>query len=219
MTADRDRVVAVQYPSEGIARIVIARGQRLNPISFAVIEALLLAVDEVVREKVGVAILCSGEDNFSAGADLKEQKTLSAQDWAWYIEREYELFARLAAAPLLFVAYLKGYCYGNAAEIALACDLRFASRDLRLAWPELRAGATGPAGQLARYVPLGLAQELLYTGRDVTADEAAAWHLVRLVEDEAAAVEHCRQLVALPRTSLNETKRRIRIAYGMGGQK
>ncbi|MDT3441953.1 MULTISPECIES: enoyl-CoA hydratase/isomerase family protein [unclassified Pseudofrankia] len=136
------------------------------------------------RGDVRAVVVYGGERSFAAGADVRE---LAAADLAGMVADVGELQATLGAVAGIgkpTIAALTGFALGGGLEIALACDFRMAAQDVRLGLPEVLLG-TIPCGggtqRLARLVGPAVAKDLLYTGRQVRADEALATGLVDAV--------------------------------------
>ena len=127
-----------------------------------------------------VILTGSGDKAFCAGADLKERDGMSQSDW----QTQHELFERgfmaLMELPLPVIAALNGHAFGGGLEMALACDFIYASTAARFALPEVRLGIMpGGAGtqNLARAAGERRAKELILSGRQFSAEEAAGWGL------------------------------------------
>ncbi len=196
----------------GIAWIVIERAEKLN----VVLLGMRKRFADLFRELEGdtsvrvVVVRGAGERAFSAGGDVGEFLRASVDELSYLHED--------VAAPERFpgpvVAAIDGYCFGVGLEIALACDLRVASRRAVFALPEVRLGmipGSGGTQRLARFVGLGRAKEMVLRGRWVSAEEAVAWGLVgEVVEPEeldAAAERIAGELARLPRLALSVAKR------------
>jgi enoyl-CoA hydratase len=136
-----------------------------------------------------VIVTGAGGKAFAAGADISELKdrTHAQAFLAW----TQKLLQQVEDFPRPTIAAIDGYALGGGLELALACDLRVASKAAKIGMPEVTLGIYPSAGgtwRLPRLVGLGRAKELIYTGRIVGAEEAAAWGLFEsLVETDAKA--------------------------------
>ena len=143
-----------------------------------------------------------------AGADVGEQ--LDAAGGVARMEAFARLYAALDAFPSPTIAVCVGNCVGAGAELVAGCDLRVGGDNLKLAWAGARLGVpVGPA-RLVPLVGLSRAKELIYTGRVVGMEEAAAIGLLHrtapAAEAEAAAVALAGELAQLPADGLRRLK-------------
>lgn len=175
---------------EGIALVTLRRPEALNALSQDLLQELA-EVAEVIHQdpEVRVAIFTGEGKAFAAGADLKEIAALKDP----FMAREYALlgqqvFAEIAALPLPTIAAINGYALGGGLELALACDLRVASKEAKLGLPEVGLGLIpgfGGTQRLPRLVGRGRALDLIFTGRHVSAEEALSLGLVNRVGEDA----------------------------------
>ncbi|WP_406024261.1 enoyl-CoA hydratase/isomerase family protein [Nocardioides sp. NBC_00850] len=152
-------------------------------------EALRELSDDGEIRAVVLSTTSSGA--FCAGADVTEP--LDAAGGVARMEAFAELYRLVDQVPVPTIAVCVGNCVGAGAEIVAGCDLRVAGDNLKLAWAGARLGVpVGPA-RLTQLVGLSRAKELIYTGRPVGADEAAATGLAQRTapagEAEAVALE------------------------------
>jgi len=169
-------VVIVEKKS-GIAWITLNRPQALNAINDEVRRALPAAVSEADADpSVRVMVISgAGPRGFCAGADIKEfakvdsltasRQRLVHDGWVNALDR--------ARKPI--IASIHGFCLGGGLEMAVACDIRIASKDAVLGYPEVGLGLiTGAGGsqQLLRIVGLGRALDLFLTTEKIPAEEA-----------------------------------------------
>ena len=114
------------------------------------------------------------------------------------LRRIHELFLRMNRMDQVFVAAINGIATGGGCELALACDIRYAASTARLGQPEVNLGIIpgwGGTQRLARVCGLGIAKDLIFTGRLVSADEALRIGLVNDVHDPV--LEKARETGAL----------------------
>ena len=142
-----------------------------------------------------VAILTgAGERFFSAGWDLKAAAAGDSED---YGPGGFGGLTELFDLRKPVIAAVNGWAAGGGLEMALACDLIVASRDARLALPEVTRGLIPDAGgvlRLPKRIPRALAMEMLLTGRPVEAEEAERWGLVNQVVAPGELMEAAREL-------------------------
>jgi enoyl-CoA hydratase/carnithine racemase len=184
------------------AGVVVVRLQ--NPPMNALSQELLRQLRDVGRKlgadaSVKAVVVAGGEKAFAAGADISE---FGDQDAARAISQGFrEAFDAIAAIPRPVIAAIRGYALGGGLELALACDLRVAGEHSRLGQPEILLGIIPGAGgtqRLPRLVGPARAKEMIWSGRQVRAEEAHAIGLVDRVvpsgEEEHAAQHWAREL-------------------------
>jgi enoyl-CoA hydratase len=192
--------LVVTGPPEG--GVVVVRLQ--NPPMNALSQELLGQLGDIARKlgadaSVKAVVVAGGEKAFAAGADISE---FGDQDAARRISQGFrEAFDAVAAIPRPVIAAIRGYALGGGLELAMACDLRVAGETARLGQPEILLGIIPGAGgtqRLARLVGPARAKEIIWSGRQVRADEAHAIGLVDRVvapgEEEHAALHWATEL-------------------------
>ena len=131
-----------------------------------------------------VVLTGAGEKAFAAGADIKYMSGLDVQRAKEWGALGHEAGRLLETMPKPTIAAVNGFALGGGCELALACDIRFASTHAKLGQPEINLGIIpgwGGTQRLARATTLGFAKELIFTGRLVDADEALRRGLVDAV--------------------------------------
>ena len=169
------------------------------------------ADDEAVRV---VVLTGAGEKAFVAGADIKYMSGLGeeeAKEWGDLGQQAGQLLETMSKPT---IAAINGFALGGGCELALACDLRYASSSARLGQPEINLGIIpgwGGTQRLARVSGLGFAKELILTGRLVDAGEALARGLVNGVHDPVLekALEVARLLASKSPLALAAAKRAL----------
>ena len=150
-------------------------------------------------EEARVVILTgSGEKAFVAGADIKYMSGLEVDEAKEWGGLGHQCGQLLETMPKPTIAAINGFALGGGCELALACDLRYASSAAKLGQPEINLGIIpgwGGTQRLARACGLGAAKDLIMTGRVVDADEALRMGLVNGVHDPV--LEKARQVAAL----------------------
>ena len=198
--------MSVEVSREGaVAIVTVNRPEALNAIDLETITVLRdrlreLAIDDSVR---AVVLTGSGEKAFIAGADIKYMSTLTVLQARAWGALGHECATLLETMPKATVAAVNGFALGGGCELALGCDIRYASSRARLGQPEVNLGILpgwGGSQRLARVVGLGIAKELIFTGRLVDAEEAHRIGLVNAVfapeELLPQAIELAQQLAA-----------------------
>ncbi|MEE6495572.1 hypothetical protein FKM82_002085 [Ascaphus truei] len=118
---------------------------------------------------------------FCAGADLKERSRMNNTEVSHFVQRLRSLMSEIAALPMPTIAAVDGYALGGGLELALACDLRVAASSAKLGLIETTRGLLPGAGgsqRLPRLVGIGLAKELIFTGRQLDGEQAQRVGLV-----------------------------------------
>jgi enoyl-CoA hydratase/carnithine racemase len=183
-------------PRGRIARLTIAREEKLNALDPETIAALTAAAralhdDAALR---AVVLTGAGERAFIGGADIGTMLTLDADGAQAFITSLHEAIAAVRAIPVPVIARVNGYCLGAGLEVAAGCDLRVAATRAMFGMPEVKVGMPSviEAALLPRLVGVGRAAELVLLGENIDAAQALAIGLVEKVvppEDLDAAVE------------------------------
>lgn len=193
---------------DGAALVVtVDRPKALNALAGQVIDDLWALTEALMRVGEqgewpvrGVVITGSGEKAFVAGADIVEMQGMTPEQGEAYSRRMQEVTTRLEALPVPVVAAVNGFALGGGCELAMACDFIYASRNAKFGQPEVNLGLVpgfGGSVRLADRVGIGMARELVYTGRPIDAEEAHRIGLVnRLYDDAAGVLEGAKATVA-----------------------
>jgi enoyl-CoA hydratase/carnithine racemase len=163
-----------------VAWIELNRPEKLNAMTPEMAELLLDAVQSCNRsDEVRVVVLTgAGPKSFCAGSDITELDSY-ATPWDFRNRRDYCDLIRALKKPA--IAAINGYAFGGGLEMALACDIRIASDNARLAAPEIKLGWIGGGGvtaQLLHSVGASSAALMVMTGEPVSAQQAMSWGLV-----------------------------------------
>ncbi|MCI0148837.1 enoyl-CoA hydratase/isomerase family protein [Paraburkholderia sediminicola] len=174
--------------NEHVAYVTIDRQERRNALgsltSARLVEAFVRAAADA---NVWVVVLTgAGDRAFCAGADLKELDEIARSGLPITLPMagpNRNVFEVVLETPKPTIAVLNGAALGAGCELALACDVRLAVEHATIGLPEARRGMGANFGSvvLPRLLPRGIALEMLYTGRTVTASEANAIGLVNHV--------------------------------------
>ncbi len=176
----------VMYEAEGqVGVITINRPKALNALNSAVLEELDSVLDSVDLNTVRVLILTgAGEKSFVAGADIAEMSSLTKAEGEAFGKKGNDVFRKLETFPIPVIAAVNGFALGGGCEIAMSCDIRICSDNAVFGQPEVGLGITpgfGGTQRLARIVGVGMAKQMIYTARNIKADEALRIGLVNAV--------------------------------------
>lgn len=171
---------------DGIGVVTVNRPQALNALSSDVVEALDSALREVERNAdVSVVVITgAGERAFVAGGDIKEMATMSPAAARAYSERGHRLISSMEQMKKPIIAAVNGYALGGGLELALACDFIYASEKARLGLTEVTLGVIpgfGGTQNLPRLIGPNRAKELIFSGTQLTAQQARDWGIVNEV--------------------------------------
>jgi enoyl-CoA hydratase len=184
---------------ERFAVLTLNRPEALNALSVEILDELdgLLDAIESQPEVRAVVVTGAGDRAFTAGADighLREATPLQAREYA---KRGHAVLGRIEAFPKPVIAAVNGYALGGGCELALACDIRLASETARFGLPEVNLGifpGWGGTQRLARATSPGFAKEMIFTGRQVDAQEARAAGLVNHVHPPGELMDRAMEL-------------------------
>jgi len=203
---------------DDIAYVTLNRPQVLNIYNIQMRDDL----HEVLRaikddSEVRVAIFKgAGEKAFCAGADLSEFLTAPSPIVARQVRFERDVWGLFLGIPQPLIAALQGYVLGSGIEIALCCDIRIASKDVRFGLPEVGLGiipAAGGTQTLPRIVGRARALEMLLTNRWIGGEEAFRFGLVnRVVQKEKlhqTTEEMAKKIASYPPDAVLKAKQAI----------
>ena len=202
-----------------IWRLKLDRPEARNAVSESMLSELGRALGDAAVSPDARVVLLTGEGpHFCAGADLGELDGAAGGPGGTQFEQAFEEVLRLIGDhPLPVVAMIQGAALGAGCQIAVACDLAVAAIDARLGIPSSRLGILinfENVQRLVHAVGSKRAAELLFTGRQVTGDRAAAWGLVNEAVQpeqlEERAEELAEEVAAAAPLSVRGSKRGIR---------
>lgn len=160
-----------------VAIATVNRPKALNALNSEVLNDLNTLLDEIAADpEIRVLVLTgSGEKAFVAGADIGEMSTLTKAEGEAFGKKGNDVFRKLETLPIPAIAAVNGYALGGGCELAMACDIRLCSDTAVFGQPETGLGITpgfGGTQRLARLVGPGMAKQLIYSARNIKADEA-----------------------------------------------
>jgi len=184
---------------DGVATVLVDRPDAMNALDVATLTELRERLREL-RDDDGVRAVVltgAGDRAFVAGADIKYMSGLGSEGAKEWGALGHEVATLLETMPKPTIAAINGFALGGGCELALACDVRYASSRAKLGQPEINLGIIpgwGGTQRLARVCGIGFAKDLIFTGRLVDAGEALQRGLVSAVHDPVleAALETAR---------------------------
>ena len=176
----------ILYEVKGATGIItINRERALNALNSTVLEELDATLDAVNLDEVRCLILTgAGQKSFVAGADIGEMSSLTKAEGEAFGKKGNDVFRKLETFPIPVIAAINGFALGGGCELAMSCDIRVASENAVFGQPEVGLGITpgfGGTQRLARLVPVGIAKEMIYTGRNIKVQRAYEIGLVNAV--------------------------------------
>jgi enoyl-CoA hydratase len=169
-----------------VATLTLSRPEKLNALNHALLTELDGVVD-ALRADTSVRVIVvtgAGEKAFVAGADIGELSVLDTRGAEAASAFGSRVFRKLETGPQAVIAAVNGFALGGGCELALACHIRYASENAKFGLPEVGLGIVpgyGGTQRLPRLVGLGIASELIATGRMIDAAEALRIGLVNRV--------------------------------------
>lgn len=206
-----------------VATVTFNRPKKLNAFT----DAMYRALHELLRaleteQAIRVVVLTGTGRGFCAGEDLAELETLSEQglthgDFRTALDRLQDITRIIATSTRVYVAAVNGVAAGFGAELAIACDIRYAAASARLLFPEVQRGlfiTNGVTHLLPRIAGLGVALELLLTGTPIDAQVAERLGIFNRVYADAELPGAAQALAAAIATNealaVSLTKRSLR---------
>lgn len=176
--------------ADGVAVIALNRPEARNALNLRMCEGLLEATERIsVDETVRVVFVRGNGPVFCGGADLKERTGMTEE---WIRARRmkaFEAYEALEALPMPCIALVHGAAIGSGVEIAAACDFIVATPEAVFRTPEAVRGTVGATQRLPRVLGKRLAKDLMFTGRDMGAEEARVAGFVSRIAADLDAVK------------------------------
>lgn len=184
---------------DGIAYVTLNRPKDLNVYNIQMRDDLyeiLRAIKDDGDIRIGI-FKGAGEKAFCAGADLREFLTAPPPVMARKVRWQRDIWGLFLSIPQPLIAALHGYVLGSGIEMALCCDIRIASEDVRFGLPEVGLGiipAAGGTQTLPRLIGRGKALEMLLTNRWIDAEEAYRIGLVNHVVPKETLLQDAEEM-------------------------
>ncbi|WP_300344585.1 enoyl-CoA hydratase-related protein [Fusobacterium sp.] len=189
----------VTYEQEGFVGIVtINRPKALNALNSKVLEELNETFDQVdLKTTRALIITGSGTKSFVAGADIAEMSTLTKAEGEAFGKKGNDVFRKIETFPIPVIGAINGFALGGGCEISMSCDIRICSENAVFGQPEVGLGITpgfGGTQRLARIIGVGKAKEMIYSAKNIKADEAYRIGLVNDVYPQEELMEMAKKL-------------------------
>ena len=186
-----------------VAIVTIDRPKALNALNPEVLADLKAAFEAIDQNTVRCVVLTgAGDKSFVAGADIGSMSTMTKAEGEAFGKLGNDVFLEIESFPLPVIAAVNGFALGGGNELAMSCDIRICSDNAVFGQPEVGLGITpgfGGTQRLARLVGMGMAKQLIYTAKNIKADEALRIGLVNAVyplEELMPAAEKMAETIA-----------------------
>ena len=187
----------VRFDAEGAVGIVtIDRPKALNALNSEVLADLEACFDGIDTNVIRAVVLTgSGDKSFVAGADIGEMSKLSVAEGEAFGKKGNDVFRKIETFPIPVI----GFALGGGCELAMSCDIRICSENAVFGQPEVGLGITpgfGGTQRLARIVGIGMAKQLIFTARNIKADDALRLGLVNAVYTSEELMAQAKKMAA-----------------------
>ncbi len=202
----------IKYNEENeISIITISRPKALNALNSKVLDELSQALDEIDPSKTSALIITGeGEKSFVAGADISEMSSLSKKEAQEFSIKGNKVFRKIETLEIPVIAAINGFALGGGCELSLSCDIRLCAENAIFGQPEVGLGITpgfGGTQRLARVVGIGMAKQMIFTGKNIKADEALRIGLVNAIYPQNELINEAKKLaLIIAKNSKNAVK-------------
>ncbi|MDR2018824.1 MAG: enoyl-CoA hydratase/isomerase family protein [Syntrophobacterales bacterium] len=172
--------------NDGIGIVKINRPKALNSLNSETLVEIKDVAEKLNNNPAVRVVIMTGEGTkaFIAGADILEMKDLSALEGMTFSQRGHDALGSLENMRKPVIAAVNGYALGGGFEVALACDIIYASEKAKVGFPETTLGifpGFGGTQRTAKLAGLAKAKELIFSGRTISAQEAYGMGLINKV--------------------------------------
>lgn len=181
------------------AVVTINRPKALNALNLQTLQELHECLHAIAQDEAVSSVILTGggEKSFVAGADISHMQNLDSLAAKEFAKMGHLVAKTLEEMPQPVIAAVNGFALGGGCELAIACDIRYASENAKFGQPEVNLGVVpgfGGTQRLPRLIGKGLANELLFSGNIIDAQEALRIGLVNKVFGSAELLEKSLEL-------------------------
>ncbi|MDZ4660793.1 MAG: enoyl-CoA hydratase-related protein [Pseudomonadota bacterium] len=188
--------------NQGVGVLKFNRPESLNALNRPLLEELNTFLDKIRHDDEVRCLIFTGQGDkaFIAGADIKEISLLKGQEPQKFAKYGQDTLLKIEQLPCPVIAAVNGFALGGGLEVALACDFIWASEKAKLGLPEVSLGIIpgyGGTQRLSRWVGVGRAREMIFSGQFYDAKTAFEFGLVQKVLAPDALLPECLKLASL----------------------
>ena len=200
-----------------VATVTINRPEALNALNSTVLDELFDVFNVIDKDENVRCVIVTGEGrSFVAGADIAEMSTLNPVEGKRFAQKGHRVMNFIEKTEKPVIAAVNGFALGGGCELSMSCDFRICSDTAVFGQPETGLGITpgfGGTQRLARLVGPGMAKQMVYTARNIKAEEALRIGLVNAVypleELYSAAEKLASQIAANAPIAVRASKKAI----------
>lgn len=184
-----------------LAVLTMNRPKALNALNDQTLDELERLFTAIEKDREVLGVILTGEGRaFVAGADISQMSGYGVEEGRLYSDRAQKLFNKIEILEKPVIAAVNGFALGGGCELAMSCDIRIASEQAIFGQPEANLGLMpcfGGTQRLPRLVGTGVAKELIYTCRQVKAQEAKEIGLANKVVPAETLLEEAKAMMAM----------------------
>lgn len=212
---------------DGVITVTFNRPEVFNAMNAESVQEFAEIVDEIEQNPdIRVVILTgAGKKSFVAGADIARMRNFSSREGRDFMLAGQKVLMKIEKSTRPYIAAINGYALGGGLEIAMACDIRFASDTAQVGQPEILLGITpgwGGSQRLTRLVGKGIAKEMVFSGDKVAAKRAYEIGLINRIYPLDTLLDEtrkfARQLASMPPGAMAMCKHVIELGYDMNNE-
>ncbi len=175
----------ILFQSKGIiGNIILNNTKKLNAFDYDMVKRLDKILEKIKKSNLKVVVIKGAGKAFCAGGDIKWEReigNINIKEAKKQIKFLQKVFSKIEILPQIFIAVIQGHAVGGGNELAMACDIRIATKTAKFTHPETSLGTVAPLGgtkRLPRLIGLGKAKFMLLTGITIDSKTAYQWGLV-----------------------------------------